>query len=282
MWQLAEKVLRKSKVFRIDSLRSNGRSEETGLRTSPFVTTYNGDANDVLQCSIAYNRYGGYCVPLASQHRPVPQTILEGEVWEPLTVDFLVSQCGTGDVIHAGTYFGDFFPPLSRAIAPTAKIWSFEPHPENYRCARITMAINGLRNIELRNAGLGERAGSFVMNMIDRESGMALGGASRINRELRDASDVGQTRVEVVSIDDVVPSDRPISIIQLDVEGFEQYALTGALKTIRRCRPAIIVEKKPDEAWLAENLYPLGYQKAGRLHDNTLYATREYPEAIFG
>lgn len=277
MWQLAEKVLRKSRVFRIDSLPSSGPSEEINLRTSPFATTYNGDANDVLQCSIAYNRYGGYCVPLSSQHRPVPQAILEGEVWEPLTVDFLVSQCGTGDVIHAGSYFGDFFPALSRAVAPHAKIWSFEPHPENYRCAQITMQINHLQNIVLANAGLGDEPGSFQMRTVDRESGLALGGASRIVREAVDATDEKLTRVDVVTIDEAVPKDRPISIIQLDVEGFQDRALLGAMATIRRWSPVLVVEKPPRETWLADHLFPLGYRVIGPLHDNMILSTHDVP-----
>ena len=31
-----------------------------------------------LKCTIAYNKYGGYCVPLSSHHRPNAQYILGG------------------------------------------------------------------------------------------------------------------------------------------------------------------------------------------------------------
>ena len=70
--------------------------------------------------------------------------------------------CGTGDLVHAGTYFGDFIPALSRVCAPDAKVWAFEPNPENYRCALITTTLNNLHNVEIKNAGLGSQEGSML------------------------------------------------------------------------------------------------------------------------
>lgn len=233
-------------------------------RTGPRLTRMPAegapyDCSDVLQCCIAYNRYGGYCVPLASSHRPAVQSILWGNVHEPNTIEFLISSCRDGDIVHAGTYFGDFLPALSRSCAPGAKIWAFEPHPEHYRCARITSSINELRNVELMNAGLGEGRSSQVMVTTDA-SGLSLGGGSQIVPR-GDAGASGATLpVQVVAIDDIVPPDRKVSIIQLDVELYERQALCGALKTIQRCLPIILVETLPEEKWLSENLWPLGYR----------------------
>ncbi|MCK6370339.1 MAG: FkbM family methyltransferase, partial [Gammaproteobacteria bacterium] len=74
--------------------------------------------------------------------------------------------------------------------------------------------------------------------------------------------------VPIVSVDEAVPADRQVSIIQLDVEGFEQLALAGALKTIARCRPAIMVEVRAESDllssdWLARNILKLGYRMTG-------------------
>lgn len=44
----------------------------------------------------------------------------------------------------------------------------------------------------------------------------------------------------------------------------------GAIKTIQRTLPILIVETLPDEAWLSENIYPLGYQIQGKVHSNTI------------
>ena len=57
---------------------------------------------------LAHNKYGSYCIPISSQHRPVAQTILSGKVHEPQTIQYILDNAGTGDIIHAGTYFGYF------------------------------------------------------------------------------------------------------------------------------------------------------------------------------
>jgi len=48
--------------------------------------------------------------------------------------------------------------------------------------------------------------------------------------------------VSVVRIDDVVPTDTPVDLIKLDIEGGEYHALKGAARTIARCRPVIVFE----------------------------------------
>jgi FkbM family methyltransferase len=262
MKQLAKKYLPKLMTRFAQTLRA-----KSTYRASPSIMNFQDHSDAVLQCCIAYNKYGGYCVPLSSRHRPAAKKILAGDIWEPVTIEFLMSHCGSSDIVHAGTFFGDFLPALSQSLAPGATVWAFEPQPENYRCALITTYINGLENvIELRNAGLGERQGSLSMMTADPD-GRSLGGSSRIVKQCGDESSIS---VQIVTIDDIVPSDRNVSIIQLDVEGFEQPALSGALMTIRRCRPILVLETLPEERWLSENILQLGYRIDGTIHDNTV------------
>jgi FkbM family methyltransferase len=238
-------------------------------RNYPSVSRYTGSHDAVLQCCISYNQFGAYCVPLSSRHRPAAQKIFSGEVWEPKTIEFMSKHCRGGDIVHAGTYFGDFIPALSRACGAEAKVWAFEPNPENYRCASVTIMINGLRNVELANAGLGSQKGWLSM-MVSDESGRALGGASRLIA-VENGSQNGQlAKVEIVKIDDVVPANRNIAILQLDVEGFEQAALSGAIATIKRCKPILILENLPEAGWLAENILQLGYKAVEKVHENTV------------
>src|SRR5581483_1443647 len=66
--------------------------------------------------------------------------------------------------------------------------------------------------------------------------------------------------IKIHAIDDVVPADRHVSLIHLDIEGYEPAALDGALRTIQRCRPILIVEVYfSDQEWLLTKLGPLGY-----------------------
>jgi FkbM family methyltransferase len=233
------------------------------------IPPHSGIAESVLRCSIAYNRHGGYCVPSSSRRRPAARKILSGGIWEPETIEYMSAHCGKGDIVHAGAYFGDFIPALSRACASGATIWAFEPNPENYRCALVTTFINELDNVVVTHAGLGARTGWLTMVTSDRK-GRPLGGASRIVENRFKEGKHRYAEVQIVRIDDVVPADRQIDILQLDVEGFEQSALAGAAETLRRCRPTLILETAPEEAWLSENILPLGYRITGKAHDNVI------------
>jgi FkbM family methyltransferase len=229
----------------------------------------------VLECIVSYNKYGGYCVPESSRHRPAARKILANDVYEPKTIEFVMSNCGKGDIVHAGTYFGDFLPALSKGAAPGSKIWAFEPNRENYRCARITLEINDIANVILTNAGLGARQEYLLIQTAD-ENDCPLGGGSRIiEKQSNDKYKVEPARI--VTIDNAVGSDRNVSLIQLDVEGYEKESLMGALKTIKKCLPTIILEVLPistlcNSEWFAENILSLGYKKIDDIHRNAVFS----------
>lgn len=246
-----------------------------GEAARPYFTNQDYQSLTALKCVLSYNKYGGYCIPESSRHRPAAQRVLLNDVYEAHTINFMTQHCGDGDIIHAGAYFGDFFPALSRACAAGAKVWTFEPNPENYRCAQITILMNDLENIVLTKAGLGERNEVLYIKTKD-EAGVALGGASQITADNSQNALEETQSVQIVTIDDVVPDDRKISILQLDVEGHEQSALTGALATIRRCRPIILVEVLPESdllesKWFAENILSLGYTMKDVIQRNSVF-----------
>lgn len=167
-------------------------------------------------------------------------------------------------------------PALSKGCTSDSKIWAFEPNPENYRCAKITLEINSIENVVLTNAGLGAKEESLLIKTAD-EDGQSLGGASQIiAKENNNITGVAET-VQIVTVDDLISLDRDVSIIQLDVEGHEKEALTGALKTIQRCLPIIILEVLPNSTlleskWFSENILSLGYHKTRVLHRNCVFS----------
>jgi FkbM family methyltransferase len=225
---------------------------------------------EILNVSIAYNKYGGYCTPLSTQHRTLNQKILMGDIFEPDTIKFIIANVKDGDIVHAGTFFGDFLPAFSKNLNELSKIWAFEPNPESFKCAQITKIINGIENVELMQAGLGEKSSSVEILIKDKK-GTSLGGSSTITDKQDGKGNV--VEIKIVTIDDIIPEDRNISIIQLDIEGYEKQALMGAIETIKRCRPIIIVEDDTNltkSKWFQENILPLKYHISGKLHYNTI------------
>ncbi len=222
----------------------------------------------VPDASPARNEFGSYCVPRATRHRPASRAIIEGRVWEHDTLEFARAVDPSGDIVHAGTFFGDFIPALARSRGEGALVWAFEPNRESYRCARVTAKLNGLRNVRLTHAALGAESANALL-ATSNAAGMASGGGSHI---VADANQLAERQrheqVDVVAIDEVLGQDRQVAMIQLDVEGHEQLALSGAMATIVRCRPLIVLESLPAPDWIAEHLAPLGYEQSASIDAN--------------
>ena len=216
---------------------------------------------------IAANQYGRYCVPRSSQTRPAAAAVLAGNVWEAGVIAFMARNCGAGDIVHAGTYFGDFLPALSRALGNAAQLWAFEPSSENHACARRTVEMNNLRNVSLLHAGLGARADTKPLCIASLDG--AWGGASHIVKE-KPLDGVCED-VRIVALDEIVPRERNVSIVQLDVEGYEQQALKGALEILKRCLPILILENLPrNPKWHERNILALGYREIGAISRNRI------------
>jgi FkbM family methyltransferase len=172
--------------------------------------------------------------------------------------------------VHGGTFFGDFLPAIARSRTAGARVYAFEPNSENFRCAQKTVELNHLDNVVLTNAALDAHTGSAAL-AVRSADGLALGGGSRLV-ETDDAS--ATEPVQLTSVDDVVPADRQVAVVQLDVEGHEEQALLGALATIRRCRPVLVVESRPSPEWIEENLGELGYTVTDEVCGNTVLTAK--------
>jgi FkbM family methyltransferase len=232
-----------------------------------------GDDPRVLNCMIAYNALGAYCLPISSIERPVPQAILDGKVWEKDTIDLIVRHAGDGDVVHAGTYFGDFLPALAAGIAGGAKVWAFEPNLESFRCAQVTLLLNGIANVEIANAGLGESNTSARL-LTTSWDGTSMGGLSLIPPDDLEIDHLETDKIEIRSLDTAVPPERPITVIHLDVESYEKHALIGARAMIARWKPVLILENEPDANWMADNILALGYSRRTYVDNNTVFSVK--------
>lgn len=243
------------------------------IRGKPFPFSVSPPQSETaLDCVVAYNRYGAYCVPISGLRSFAALHVLAGDVWEAATLDFIAAHNDGGDIVHAGAFFGDFLPALARVTGPGGTVWAFEPHPESYRCAQITIDLNQLTNVELVNAGLGEQPGAAELVTHDRR-GSGLGGTSTMfpsDSDALHAEGMRSQEVRIVTIDGTVPEHQRISVIHLDVEGYEERALTGALRTIHRCRPVLLVETPPCNTWVSEHLRPLGYRISDTVLGNTI------------
>lgn len=203
-----------------------------------------------------------YFVPKYALHRPAVKKVLSGILYEPDTHDFVREFCGSfkGSIIHAGTFFGDMLPNFSKYVQ--GAVYAFEPVLENYILARLCVGGNKLSNVLLMNAALSDKLGNLYINTTQSD-GQHAGGASTIADE-----GVMCTAIDIDSF-----NIKDLVLIQLDVEGHELCALTGAQDTIKRNRPVIAIEDNNGNC--ADFLTQIEYQRAGHIPGLTIWCPHE-------
>lgn len=204
---------------------------------------------------LATNFYGHYCVPKSSAYTYTSRTILDSKVHEPQTIEFIMNNCGDGEIIHAGTGFGDFLPALSKACKKN--VWAFEPNIENFECAQKTIELNQLTNIQLFNFGLGKSEQEAELRI--QKDSKKLGPRSEIYAFVENEQKHDFETIKIIPLDQVIPSQKKVSIIHLDVEGYEPYVLDGAKKLIDENHPIIILEIHSEALKYNEYMEKIGY-----------------------
>lgn len=176
---------------------------------------------------IAKNQYGLYSIPKSVSYTYTADFILNGGVHEDTTIEYLKSI--GGNIIHAGTGFGDFLP----ALKDCDSVWTFEPNQLMYESSLKTISLNDISNVKLFPYALGRYNGIGKLKEID-ENGLEMGPRSEMD-------DYG-IEVKMVKMDSIIPKDVKISVIHLDLEGYEFAALSGAKEIIERDKPVIVLE----------------------------------------
>jgi FkbM family methyltransferase len=203
-----------------------------------------------------------FFLPRYALHRPACREFLEGRLYEPDTHALVAKLFAErrGDMIHAGTFFGDMLPAFSRACQGT--VYAFEPVLENYVLAKLCVETNKLRNVALFNAALGA---GLEIGHVDAGTSLHRGGASEI-------SDHGQTTT-IMPIDGLGLSE--LSVLHLDVEGYELPTLKGAESTLRRCRPTVLIEDY--KSTCSGFLETLDYVQSGEVPGLAIWVHRAKP-----
>lgn len=172
---------------------------------------------------------------------------------------WLAAHLNHGDTFYdVGANIGFFTLIAAKIVGPEGRAVAFEPLPANVEQLRRNVALNNFANVTVIAAAISDREsmGQFSLGRRARDAGKLVETDSR-----------GESiQVPVTTIDAAVSSTflRPPTVMKIDVEGEEINALTGALDTIVRHRPTMLVEVH----WLGarfrdfvdETLIPLSYR----------------------
>ncbi|HTV53513.1 MAG TPA: FkbM family methyltransferase [Terriglobia bacterium] len=154
-------------------------------------------------------------------------TSLSAQLWiDPMDRrgddDFLTSYLRRGEtVLDVGANVGSLAVLAASVVGPEGRVYAIEPHPRTYSYLKKNILLNRFSNVATFNVALGDRE-QFVMfsdcrtddqNKVSGESGLL---------------------VSMKKLDDLGIQDRQISLLKIDVEGYEKFVIEGAAETLKR------------------------------------------------
>ena len=118
-------------------------------------------------------------------------------------------------------------------------VYAFEPSPTTFALLETNILRSGLKNITLRNIGLGTEPGEFTLTFApsNRSGGY-------VSDQTQASAGHTVEKINICPMDEVIKSLNPprVDFIKIDVEGFEGHVLRGGGQTLSTYRPIVVLE----------------------------------------
>jgi FkbM family methyltransferase len=164
--------------------------------------------------------------------------------WEKLETKVFIELLTPGAmVVDAGANFGHYALTASNIVGADGLVFAFEPHAATFALLNQNAALQRWRNLHPIQAGLGAEEGSLPIFADDGNPG----GHSFLDWNRREGTGGSET-VPVHRLDSILEEQAPgrqLSLLKIDVQGFEMDVLNGAEKTISRDKPSVLCEVTP-------------------------------------
>lgn len=190
-----------------------------------------------------------HCLPGGLQHCLPPRALKssakvvlrdlewEGDCKRLLRSQFQSNASLSGTVAAAaGLFFGDWLAPLSAVVGPAGAVYGFEPTPYVSN-ARATALANRLQNVHVQRACLSNNESADPLRLCVN------GGYSAVVGDKHSCLGGYFEYVKCHTLDAGLPwRSRRVGLLLLDVEGYENTVLEGALSLIERWQPLLLLE----------------------------------------
>lgn len=179
---------------------------------------------------------------------------------------------GRGTFVDVGAHMGHF---TYNALSRFKEVIAFEPIKLNFRCLEANVGLR-LKNakrkpsVRLFNAAVGDVEIHKANVVFSDPSNGKNSGAWEV-----EIKEDGPDQIDFLTIDMLDLKD--CDLIKIDTQGWESRVIKGALKTIKRCKPCLIVEVVNHEninVGLMEEIAALGYRMMGLVQKNALFRHR--------
>ena len=162
-------------------------------------------------------------------------------VHEPENSKFLqqIIKLVDGDIaIDIGANLGWYSVLLNRVSQNGSSIFAFEPDPNNFELLKFNVAKNDCSNVKAFNKAVSVKSETLSLykypeKNLGRHSLLPQKGAQEI-------------KVNTVCLDEFLNAEfhSKVKFIKIDIEGYEFYALRGAMKILKNC-PMVMMEFSP-------------------------------------
>lgn len=200
----------------------------------------------------------------------VAQNILVDGAWEPQSTAILTEHIPNGGVfVDVGAHIGYYTLKGAMKAGSNGKVISVEPNPQTLKILRKNLQSNSFQNITLKEVAASDKETTLDFYVV-RGINTGMASISQANAG-RSESDLNIVKVPARPLDAIL-SELGVSrvdVIKLDIEGAEAIALRGAVGTLRRFRPALLLEWDDPQLRqlgsstreLAQYLTELGYRE---------------------
>ena len=169
--------------------------------------------------------------------------ILISKVYEPEIVDLVSKNIDLSkDAINIGANIGLFTNLIANKINLNNKVLAIEPTPTAFKLLEANIERNGNSNKVLRYNGIAtDKTGNYKINTIPgNEEYSSIG--EMVHLSIKNKKHLS-IEVKGETIDNlVVRNNLNPGIIVMDVEGAEFHVLIGAIETLKKHHPTIIME----------------------------------------
>lgn len=158
------------------------------------------------------------------------EIIFEQKINIGLFPDNVLSSLKDKSIVDVGAYVGDSVFVLNQ-LKPK-HIYAFEANPKNYDMLKQTIKLNNLSNVIPENTALGDKVNGKIF-ISDDEACSSISNADGSN----------MIACKMTTLDDYVEKhpDMEVNLIKVDIEGAEQSFLKGAIKTLKKHKPVLIM-----------------------------------------
>lgn len=174
----------------------------------------------------------------------VTTSLLEGWVYEEYLYHFIsdnmIELTGT-EIIEVGANNGNFTIEFAELVGDEGRVYAFEPQRIVFQQLCGNIFLNGLDNVYTFNAAVGHENGIVGVENVDyHQNGPVNFGDVHVVNDKHT-----QISIPLLTLDSIEFSK--LSMIKIDVQGFEVYVIRGAIETIKQYRPFIFVEVEDDQ-----------------------------------